>query len=133
MNRKSFKQIEANWYELLNKTGFDDIEESQIPDRPLREWHSKRFQSETSIIRQAAHERYDECLDKLVNSEDFNEICELIVKHKNNSLNYFEAGCVIELHRQGLTNREIANRMGTTHTCVYFTLKKARSWMSLIA
>ena len=41
--RETFKQLEARWYRRLKDEGFDDIEDTSRPERPLKSWHSFRF------------------------------------------------------------------------------------------
>lgn len=39
----TFKDLEAHWYRKLAKDGFRDAENTNLSDRPLKEWHSFKF------------------------------------------------------------------------------------------
>jgi hypothetical protein len=48
MDHRAFKKLEARWYKKLKDAGFDDIEDSTRPGRPLHAWHSFRFYSQNT-------------------------------------------------------------------------------------
>lgn len=129
--KRPFKEIEAEFYARLKASGFQDIEHTSIPGRPLKDWHSSRFLTEKSKARQAARENYNKMIDNFINSRAINEICSLITQHGNSSLKPKEAKKILELHRDGLPQRKIAEQMKVGKKCVHLTLEKARTWMKL--
>lgn len=129
----AFKELEAAWYKRLEASGFDDIEDTANPDRPLKEWHSRKFNSERARIRQAERERYDQKLSAFLNSPDVGEICRLIAAHGNNSIGPQKAKRILEFHRDGLAERAIAKKVKCSRECVHRTLTKAKQWMKLAA
>ena len=130
---KPFKEVEAEWYAKLKAEpiGFQDIEDVSNPDRPLKEWHSMKFMSERSRARQAERENYNRMIDNFINSRAINEICGLITSHGNSALKPQAAKKILELHRDGLSQRKIAEKMNVGKKCVHSTLEKARTWMKL--
>lgn len=130
-SRKSFKETQEAWYALLKKKGFQDIEDTEISDRPLKEWHSSKFMTDRSLNRQAARENYNQMMDNFINSRAINEICKLITEHGNSALKPRDAKKILELHRDGFTERKIAEKIKVGKKCVHLTLEKARSWMKV--
>lgn len=128
---KTFKELESDWYEKLKASGFEDIENTSHPQRPLKEWHSRKFLAERTRMRQAEREKYNRVLDYFINSASFGELCALIVKHGNCALWPEEVQKIIELHRYGLTERTIARTLKCGKKSVHLTLAKARQWMKL--
>lgn len=115
----------------MKADGFQDIEDTSSPDRPLKEWHSRKFISDRSKARQVERENYNKMIDNFINSRSINEICTLITRHGNSALKPKEAKRILELHRDGLTERKIAEKIKCGKKCVHLTLEKARTWMKL--
>jgi hypothetical protein len=129
--RQSLKEYQDEWYAILKEEGFQDIEDVSNPGRPLKEWHSRKFTSERSRIRQAERENYNKMIDNFINARSINEICAIIVKHGGCVLEPREAKRILELHRDGLPERKIAAKIKVSKKCVHLTLEKARTWMKL--
>ncbi len=108
--QKTFKEEEQEWYARLKASGFEDIENTSKPDRPLKDWHSTKFMSERSRIRQAEREEYDRMIENFLASSEINEICSIIVKHGRNTIGPKRAKNILELHVLGLPERKIAKR-----------------------
>ncbi len=128
---KPFKQLQEEWNAKLKTSGFQDIEDTSRPDRPLKEWHSTKFCSERSRIRQAQREKYNKAIDDFINSESINEICELIARHGNSAFSAHQVKRVLELHREGLDERKIAKAVRRGKTSVHLVLTKAKEWMKV--
>lgn len=131
--KKPFKEIESEWYERLKIGGFQDIEDTSNPDRPLKEWHSKKFATERSRVRQAERENYNRMIDNFINSIGFGDICKLITRHGNSTLSPGDAKKILELHRNGWSQRKIANKLKCGKKCVHLTIDKAKIWMKLVS
>ncbi len=130
-SKETFNEIESFWYQALSASGFKDIESSLHPERPLKEWHSSKFLSDSSIIRQEQRERYNKKLDDFINKQEFGEICILMTKHGHNKARPEHVKDIMELHREGLSNRKIAKKIRKSRQVVQRTLKKAREWMKI--
>ncbi len=128
---ESFNEIESLWYQRLSASGFKDIESSLHPERPLKDWHSQKFISESSRIRQEHRERYNRQLDDFINKQAFGDICILIAKHGNKKVGPKRVKKIVELHRDGIAVREIGKKIGKSKDVVHRTLKKAREWMKI--
>ncbi len=131
VKKKSFKELEAEWYGRLKKEGFEDIENTSRPDRPLKEWHSRIFKSDAAQVRRARYEDYDWRLTSFINAPDINEICSLTVKHGNSSLEPKKVKRILELHHGGLTERTIAKKTKCSRDSINRILKKAKAWMKV--
>jgi hypothetical protein len=130
---RPFSEIQDEWYAKIKADGFEDIENHSHPDRPLKEWHSQKFLSQRSRIRQEERERYNEQIQDFLNYHHFDEICKLMVKHGNNTLTPKKVKTIIELHQAGLPQRKIAKKLRRSRWCVRLTLIKAQIWMKLAA
>lgn len=128
----SFKQLQVEWYARLESEEFPEIEDTTHSERPLKEWHSRKFKSDQAKIRAMDRERYETQLSDFINSGDIDEICALIVRHGNCKLTPDQVKMVIEFHREGLSERKIAVRINQGRDVIYFTLKRAKAWMRLV-
>lgn len=136
--KDNLKDLQAEWYEKLQiaksdeyPDGFKDIEDTSNPDRPLKEWHSRRFRTERSRIRQEQQEQYDKQLSEFLNSNSIDEICSLIVQHGNSSISPKKVKKILDLHRNRISERNIAKKLRCGKKCVHITLKKAKTWMKV--
>ncbi len=129
--KKTFKELELEWCARLKASGFVDIENTSKPDRPLKEWHSTKFMSERSRVRQAQREEYDRKLDEFLNSNAINEICSMVAKHGNSSVRPTTVKKILEFHRDGLAERKIAKKIRKSRDSVHRTLVKAKEWMKV--
>lgn len=46
-NQRKFRKVQDHWYEELKREGFEDIENTQREDRPLKKWHFSLFNSKS--------------------------------------------------------------------------------------
>lgn len=127
----NFNEIESLWYQKLSASGFKDIESSLHPERPLKEWHSSKFLSESSRIRQESRERYNKQLDDFINKQEFGDICVLMTTHGNCTIGPRHVKKIVEMHREGIPERKIAEKIRKTKKIVHKTIKKAREWMRI--
>lgn len=129
---KELKDAEAEWYAKLKVEGFQDIEDISNPDRPLKAWHSSRFKSESSLIRQAKRAEYDKQIEKFLNHPHFDELCRLIAKRdKRVTVTPEKVKNILYLHNSGCPERKIAETINCHRTTVTLTLKKAKEWMKV--
>ena len=134
MSRKrepQFTQIEAHWYKKLKDEGFEDIENVKDKDRPLVEWHSFKFTSESTQIRKIKRSPYQMQIDLFANHPDLNQILTLIVKHGNSLFDEVGVRQIWDMHRIGVTERQIAKEMHCSHSCIHFMLRRIRDWMKI--
>ncbi len=128
---RTLDEVQREWYGKLAKEGFEDIEDTSSPDRPLKEWHAHKFRDQRTRLRQMDRERYDKLLSDFLNSNSIDEICALIVRHGNSSISPHKVKLILEFHRGGLTERKIAKKVRCGKKCVHITLKKAKEWMKV--
>lgn len=121
------------WYQKLEDSGFEDIEQSPDSESPLKDWHSFSFTSIESQARKRKREVYQAKIDAFANSPEFPEITQLMVRHRNNLYNALQVEKIWDMHRDGVPERDIALEMGCSQSCIHFMLKRMREWMSLIA
>ena len=127
-----FRDLQHEWYKTLEALGFEDIEDTSLPNSPLKELHSLKFKSKAAQFRQIERDNYNKRLENLINHQDWKEICRIIVKHGNCILSADLAAQVMELHLEGLPQREIAAVMHCDKRCIFLIIKKARSWMDIL-
>lgn len=126
------KLLERLWYARLAATGFDDIENTELSDRPLREWHSHHFVKDEVRARREGWEAYFERAAGLLHSEHFNEICQLLATRCNARFSAEIAKRVWEMHCEGATEQDIGDSVGFTQTRVNKLLGRMRRWMDLV-
>lgn len=131
LSNQEFKNLEAYWYTRLKDFDFEDIENTSLPDRPLKTWHSTKYSSQRSRLRQGDREKYNQMLDSFINHYSFHEVCALISKPKKCSIRDEMVAEVLELHRGGLSERKIAKKLKKSKTAVNRILAKSREWMRI--
>lgn len=92
-----FKRLEREWYETLRQEGFDDAEDSERNwggDRPLKSWHSFRFNA--PLKERDASAYYDQAKELLNTFEFKSEL------HRQ----------IWELHCRGFSKRKIEVAIG---------------------
>lgn len=58
INKAQLKQLQAEWYQRLRETGFDDIEQTAESNAKLRSWHSYHFSIQHDPSRFQAKQEY---------------------------------------------------------------------------
>lgn len=134
----TFRDLEAHWNEKLRTAkskeypnGFYDIEDVSDPERPLKELHSQHFRKPSVLRRMEARERYNKRIDDFINHSNFTQICSSITSHGNSSLTPAIVRKILEFHRNGLPERDIARKIRRGKKAVHLTLSKAREWMKV--
>jgi hypothetical protein len=132
VDTQTFSDVEAEWYDKLKTSGFEDIEKTSDPNRPLTRWHSFDLVSERLQNRKITWEVYERRVEIFTNSKDFTEIINLICKHGNSIFGEVEITSIWEMHRNGHTERGIAAEMECSKSCIHFLLHRIRAWMKLV-
>ena len=127
---KSLEETQRIWEQRLRKSGFVDIEDTTREGRPLKVW-SSHFQRPEILAKMAARIKYDEQMSAFLNTSGINKICDFLSAHGNSSISPAKRLKIIELHAQGLDEREIAKRLRCGKKCVHLTLVKMREWMKV--
>lgn len=103
MDKASFKELQAEWYQKLADAGFEDIEDVRRSDAPLKSWHDYRFR-QAADVRVETTRAYYERAQVLLHEGRFPT-----ATHRR----------IWELHCTGLSNRKIAAAIsrdpGLTH------------------
>lgn len=98
LKTKKHKELERIWYEKLKADGFEDCENTELPDRPLKQWDSSRCIAKDPVRREAATEYYRTAAE-LLHIYQFEKA---IYKR------------IWELHARGLSRREIEKELEKT-------------------
>lgn len=129
---KTLKEVQKKYYSLLKKQGFKDIEDESFPDRPLKDWHNKKFSSDKAMQKMAIRKEYQKLIDDFTNSKDFGEICVLMTKHGNCRFVPQDIKDIWELSTQkGMTERSIAKQFKRSKLCIHSILERLREWMKI--
>lgn len=59
LKRNKLKDIEARWYLILKKSGFNDIEDTKHPLRPLKTWHGLKWSRVSPELCNAKREYFE--------------------------------------------------------------------------
>lgn len=133
MKDKSIVDLEREWTQRLIDSGFRDIENTNLPERPLIQWHSFDLVSEATQSRKRRRDEFTEKAQSLANNPQFQEILELMVKHGNSRFDRFGIEFVWERHvSQGWSERRLAEHLSVSKSCIHFILVRMREWMNLI-
>lgn len=131
--KQRLKIVQDKFYALLKSHGFSDIEDSRLPDRPLKEWHNMKFSSEKAKAKIAIRAEYQKLIDDFTNSPSFEEVCRMMIYHGNCKVGIEGIREIWELSaHQAWTERRIAEHVGRSKTCIHYILKRFRAWMILV-
>ncbi len=99
-SQDELKKLEKEWYTKLEDSGFDDIERTTHPDRPLRVWHGLNW-------RHLTEDKLNETRDYISKAE------ELLETHSFENETH---KTIWELHTKGLSKRKIEKALKETQT-----------------
>lgn len=91
LKTKKQKELERIWYAKLKEEGFEDCENTEIPDHPLKQWDTTRCMAKEKTRRDASEEYY-RTAERLTHIYKFQRLIHLRIW---------------ELHCQGKSRREI--------------------------
>lgn len=133
------RDLELYWYQRLEEQGFHDIEDFTRSDRPLKSWESWILPSKPYERRRAYDEEYQSTVDTFLHREDFDEICTIIIEDSGKGtkggrpsvVTSIDIRAIWEFHCQGLTERQIAENLKRSKTCIHKLIESLRAWMKL--
>lgn len=147
INSPALIRAQAEWYDRLQREGFEDIEDHAHEDKPLKRWsgvpatvRSQDGRELVSIIDAFAHQEAGTPIkssfpekrfvkeERLLNHADFDEICALVCRHGNHRLNQWQVRDIWERHLEGGTNRAIASAININHVTVYRCIASLTKW-----
>lgn len=111
---KEFKALEALWYQKLAASGFNDIEDTETPERGLKAWHSAYFKARYTPDAFEAKRLYFELAQSFLHAHEFESEMERQVW---------------ELHCEGLSLRTIAGRIETKVCRIHKLIKRLTQLM----
>lgn len=130
---KCLEELQEKYYSILKEQGFVDIENSAIPNRPLKEWHNKKFCSDKIQIKMEIRSQYQLLVDEFTNRKDFTEICKKVVWHKSCYFSVEQIKNIWDLSNQhGWSERKIAKELKTCKSAIHRALERLRQWMNLL-
>lgn len=122
------KELEDLWYAKLADSGFVDIENTDLPGRPLKEWHSRKFIEGACKLRGERAKDFQVRIERLRFSPQFDgivrecaigKLSEATIKH------------LWDLHCEGKSRREIAKELKTSPWVVHRMIVKLEAWAAL--
>jgi hypothetical protein len=134
----SFKELQAFWYAKLKEEGFNDAEDFNLTDRPLKKWSGFSSLRLESVKTWGDHffssfpEGRFRKEEEFTYHPEFNEICGLICKHGRMR---FTAEVLKKMwidHCDGATIRQSEKKYGVSDNRILAALRKIKEWMSLM-
>jgi hypothetical protein len=107
-NKKGFKELQRIWYEKIKEKGFEDIEDTKNPERPLKCWHSFKFKLKP-IVQTNAQKDFFEMASGLLHSFHFK------TKHYRK---------IWRLFCEGQKEREIARKLKIPKSTVHWIIAR---------
>lgn len=110
----AFERVQAKWYDKLKRDGFQDIENTRLPSRPLIQYHSfkingkKACYSETNM---SASRSYYEAATRIVQEDRFKSALQKRIWTR---------------HSEGQTVREIAEALKIDKSSVQIMIDEVR-------
>lgn len=130
MSHDDYRALEKEWYAKLARAGFRDIENTDLPGRPLKTYHSTKFSDIAAQVRQSKRVPYQYLIDEFSNKEGFNIVCKLISKSSRKDKSKVKR--IWARHCSGATERVIAMEVEMSKTAVHKVIEKFRKWMTIV-
>jgi hypothetical protein len=139
MKTKKFYDLEFEWYSTLKETGFVDIEEVHLKDRPLKKWSgigihdglAKEIVYQEPLI--GLQSNFPNTLvssyEALLYRDDFNDICEFVCRHGNRSLMSYQIRQIWIYYIDGGTTRSIGRSLNIHHSTIFRIIQALRQWL----
>ncbi len=141
----NFKAIQKEWYDRLKKEGFNDAEDYNIQDRPLKRWTgtpsliSINNNTLVNLIDLYVHQPAEsEILSSFpsptlnVHFMNFEEISEFICRQRNTTLTPKLVREIWDLHVAGCAERKIEKILQITDTQAHNAIRKVKEWIVLV-
>ena len=117
--KDAFEAIQEEWYSRLAADGFQDIENTCDPRRPLKSWHSFRFG------RRANHTKHAYDPDALFISQEYYRKVEHYIEATYGQEQSLERR-MLELHAKGLGVRKIGAELGMHYLQVHKFIRSVK-------
>lgn len=65
-NNKKFRELRDKWYKKLERSGFDDIENNNLPEPTLKQKHNFQFKNVPQDVYEARLKYFANCRDLLL-------------------------------------------------------------------
>lgn len=129
---KSYKDLKDVWYKKLKAKGFEDIENTNNPNLPLKEWHALKANAKRYRRIKDTNSEYQRLIDNFINHPTFKEACDFVTRHGNSQFESHQAKTIWLFHTEGLTIRNIAMRMDVSKSPVQEIINRLREWMKYL-
>lgn len=145
--KKVFKDIQDEWYEIIKKDGFEDIEDTSLAYRPLKKWTadvgeytSNSLDKLINVLDFYSHQEPGEDIksnfphpvfyadERLLLREDFDSICEYVCSHGNRGLMPYQIKDIWQKYVKGDSYRSIAKQTDIYYATVYRIVVALRKW-----
>lgn len=110
---KGLSHLEATWYNKLKESGFEDIEDTRYPDRPLKDYHDGYFRERYDPVRFEAKQTYYQRAAQYLEAVYGD-------RHQDPK----PESSIWELHSQGLSVRKIGEQLGIHYLQVHFVVRR---------
>ena len=131
--KAAFVELQAQYYAILAREGFDDIEDVTHPDRPLLKWSGVNHNDYVEKVEMSAWPKSPFVMqEELLYHPELALVCDSICKHGNHSLLPPQVKMILELNIQGMTCRGIGEIMQISYVTVFRAQKKLNEWAVLI-
>lgn len=141
MSTSEFKKVQDEWYAILKKDGFEDIEDHSFDDKPLKRWSgisalglidSLASQEAGEPIQSSFPEKRFVKEERLLNHAAFDDICSSVCGHYNHKLVAAEVRRIWEMYVEGETNRGIAKATKINNVTVFRCIVSLTKWSDTI-
>lgn len=138
----TFKKAQAEWYEILKRSGFEDIEDHSFEDKPLKRWSgvpalglidSLACQEAGAPIQSSFPEKRFIKEERLLNHADFDAICASVCGHGNHKLVASQVRVIWELHLEGETVRRISKTVKINYVTIFRCIVSLTKWSDTIS
>lgn len=108
-NPREFKKVQDKWYEKLKDEGFQDIENTQHEERPLKKWHFNFFRNGRKSDRAMETNPAQRTLIEYRSTADFyQQASALLFTYRFENKTHKK---IWELFCEGMTERHIAKKI----------------------
>lgn len=134
----SFEELQKKWYGILEKEGFDEQENTDYSDRPLKRWsgissvYVEQFQPPGQKLISSFPESLYREEERFKNHKQFKALCIRICEHGNSKLTPKKVAMIWDDYCDGKTTRECEILYQVSDTTVFRVIHRVTEWMNLM-
>lgn len=147
----NFKAIQKQWYDIIEKAGFEDHEDHETLGIPLKKWSGSSslisiannklvdiidlhvIQDALTPMRSSFPEPFTNKKEEFMHTVEFHKACKFLCQHGNSKLTQRIINNIWQAHCDGDTERLIAKKQKLSNFTIHHTITRMTEWMNTMS